>query len=472
MNSLSAQWPLFWSPPLFLTLAGIWALVVVGLVFSRRQAKKEYLDFFQQDPAADREPPDLVGVFDQPSEHDLLGFDALSKAISGLLRNKATQAPYSIVLSGGWGTGKSSVMAQVRREISQHGPRTHWLWFNVWHFQSGQHLLASFLGSILSRCEETSNSFFHLNLLWRRFQNQGFWESAKTTFSFFLLLPVGLYLLYSLLHIKPLRPVSASLDLVILPLNKALEAEPTKMGQLITSPFRLLSKSPELLRQAHPGIIKGDPKLPPTEGVGKPEAALWASLLAWGGALLALRKELFSKDSVLTNLVPMERFKLEAARADPGFRSKYQREFREVMRAAPPGTQFVVFIDDIDRIAGERVLELLESINFISDTAGHLDSGSPNSGKLFFIMGMNVPEVVRTLAHVLDPGQKLTEEEAQKKAADYLAKLVDLVVPMPDLQNCSKDQVASLLFGPGPTGTARQKSRFNYLRNLLNSRVS
>jgi hypothetical protein len=427
-----------------------WTLLVIGLIVARKTTKQKYLHALG-DPTPDTaNPPDLLGIFDQPSEHDLLGFSAVSKAIAGLLRNKATQAPYSIVLSGGWGVGKSSVMAQVRREMMQKGKRMHWLWFNVWHFQNGQHLLSSFLGSILARCEEKSNALFHFKLLWRRFLNQGFWSGLKTTFSVFLLLPLGLYLIYSLLHIQPLKPLARSIDSGISSISEKVDLN-SGIISLFTAPFRLLNKSPELIKTTYLSQPPGKSTPSETvETVGKPEAALWTTLLAWGGTLLAFRKELFSKESIITNLVPMEQFKLEAASSDPGFRSKYQQEFREVMRAAPAGSSFVVFIDDVDRIAGERVLELLESINFISDTAGQVDAGSPNAVKFFFIIGMNVPEVVRTLSHVLNPDGKLTEDEAHKKAADYLAKLVDMVVPMPDLQHCSKEQLSNLLFGADP----------------------
>ena len=143
----------------------------------------------------------------------------------------------------------------------------------------------------------------------------------------------------------------------------------------------------------------------------------------------------------------MERFRLEAARADAGFRRKYQQEFRQLMRTTPPGTRFLIFIDDVDRIPGSRVLELLESINFISDTAGQPEEDRAGEARLYFVLGMYVPEVARNLGEALDAKGRLKEEDAARHATRYLAKLVDLVVPLPGLQNCTPDQLNHLLFG-------------------------
>jgi hypothetical protein len=68
--------------------------------------------------------------------------------------------------------------------------------------------------------------------------------------------------------------------------------------------------------------------------------------------------------------------------------------------------------------------------------------------RLYFVLGMHVPEVVRSLADALNTDQHLgSAAEARRHAARYLEKMVDLVVPMPTLVQCEPEQVARLLFG-------------------------
>jgi photosystem II stability/assembly factor-like uncharacterized protein len=73
---------------------------------------------------------------DQPVQDkadDRLGFGALVEALSGFIRNAATEPRVTLAVSGEWGSGKSSVMRMLQTELQRAGFRT--AWFNAWHQQ-------------------------------------------------------------------------------------------------------------------------------------------------------------------------------------------------------------------------------------------------------------------------------------------------------------------------------------------------
>lgn len=434
---------------LLLTLAWVWQIV---RLLRRRQLLRETIP--DADPAL---LASVVGKDDLPSAADTLGFGAVAQAIAGLLRNAATGAPYSVVISGNWGSGKSSVMLQIRKMLCQEQDRAPFrdVWINVWHYQSGQHLLGAFLRELLRACDDGS---YRRSLRKGRLRELSFWQGWRIGMVLFLLGPVLLYLVGVLLQAPPLH-----LDLATP--ARALNAWFAGHGLAwMLAPFNLLSETSALLRLA---------------GTDKPESGsssltIWGTVLAWVGTLLGALQWMRTHGTTITELLPVRQFEQAAAQADTGFRDKYRREFSDVLRYAPSGLRIVFFVDDVDRIPGPRVLELLESLNFLVEVSrearaqqdaavkadqddARLKSAPEEVARLYFVLGMHVPEVVRTLADALDHDQRLAAPaEARRHAARYLEKMIDLVVPMPTLAQCGPEQVARLLFGeeePAPETT-------------------
>lgn len=430
---------------LSLALLGLWAwrLYYFG---QQRRALRQALD------AAHRpEPGALLAVLgndDQPATADTLGFGRVARAVAGLLRNAATGAPYSVVISGSWGSGKSSVMLQIR-ELLLAPSRAPFraVALNVWHYQSGQHLLGGFLRELLRACDYPA---YRHRFRWGRFREMGFWPGFKLGIAVFLLGPALLYLTGLLLQTAPLA-LFTRLHLVG-PAQDAAQWLDNHYFGLLLAPFRLLKLSPQLLSNG------GEPS-----GSALP---LWSTVLAWLGTLLGLVHTLRSQGGAITELLPLQQFEQAAASTDTGFRDQYRQQFSDVLRHAPDDLRIVFFVDDVDRIPGSRVLELLESLNYLveisrdararadADARAAASPGQPTKAapgavaRLYFVLGMHVPEVVRSLADALNTDQRLgTPAEARRHAARYLEKMVDLVVPMPTLAQCEPEQVARLLFG-------------------------
>ncbi|HEX8154164.1 MAG TPA: P-loop NTPase fold protein, partial [Thermoanaerobaculia bacterium] len=106
----------------------------------------------------------------QAGDPDPLNMRAIALAISRFLRNDKTQPPLTIAITGEWGSGKSSLMNLLRADLVRFGFRP--VWFNAWHHQKEEHLLASLLQSVRLQAVPSwwtaENLFFRARLIWIR----------------------------------------------------------------------------------------------------------------------------------------------------------------------------------------------------------------------------------------------------------------------------------------------------------------
>lgn len=116
---------------------------------------------------------EAMGTTDAPTEdfeRDRLQFGPLARGISRFLRNTRTEPPLTMAISGDWGSGKSSLMALVCADLRRYGSRP--VWFNAWHHQSEEQMLAALLTGIRERglpsLRTPDGWVFRLRLLWVR----------------------------------------------------------------------------------------------------------------------------------------------------------------------------------------------------------------------------------------------------------------------------------------------------------------
>jgi photosystem II stability/assembly factor-like uncharacterized protein len=81
-----------------------------------------------------------------PGDRDRLKFSEIALGIANFLRNSRTKPPMTLAVTGKWGSGKTSLMNLVRGELARFGVRP--VWFNAWHHQKEEHLLAALLENI------------------------------------------------------------------------------------------------------------------------------------------------------------------------------------------------------------------------------------------------------------------------------------------------------------------------------------
>ncbi len=100
------------------------------------------------------------GVSDNPiglDDPDALGLTPIARAMSRFLRNVQTTPSLAIGVAGPWGSGKSSLINLVRQDLEDRGIRP--VWFNAWHHQKEDSLLAALLTIIRSEAVLPASSW-------------------------------------------------------------------------------------------------------------------------------------------------------------------------------------------------------------------------------------------------------------------------------------------------------------------------
>lgn len=267
----------------------------------------------------------------EPGEPDALGLGAIAAGLAFFLRNDKTRPPLVLGINGRWGSGKSSLMNLLKKELADSGSQP--VWFNAWHHQKESQLLAALLQAIkdqaVPRLSTWNGCLFRMRLLWVRLQK--YWlRIAALLGVLYLMLRVELYLQHSL---------------------------QTTFGSVLT---RVFSGSDGLFT-----LVKNKPILTLLAGLLAAFKALSNGLTAFGT----------NPASLLTSISGGS--KRKDLDAQTSFRQRFSAEFGEVTEALGPRRRMLILIDDLDRCRPEKVREVLEAVNFLV-----------SSGDCFIVLGM------------------------------------------------------------------------------------
>jgi hypothetical protein len=305
-----------------------------------------FVVFYQKLQIVEAIGVDPVGSSDKPigwDDPDPLHFKPVAKGLSYFLRNQNTEPPLTIGINGPWGTGKSSLMNLVMEDLRQYGCSP--VWFNAWHHQKEEHLLAALLENIrkqaVPKLWQRDGIKFRLRLLWLRTRGE-----VKLVASIALVI-LGLVLLDRLFSGGSLVRAISNID-------------PASLGLV-----------PNLLRDNFTREI----------GVAS------SSFLFVGWLLFRLRVLPSDPAKLLAGLG--DRVSVRGMRDQLGFRYKFGSEFKQVCTALrtanSPG--LVILIDDLDRCQPPNVLEVLEAVNYLATV-----------GDCFIILGMARRQVENCVA--------------------------------------------------------------------------
>jgi len=313
---------------------------------------------------------------------DCLDSGFYARGICNYLRNAKTLPPLTIAVTGPWGSGKSSLMNLLMAELSKFGFKP--VWFNAWHHQQENHLLASLLTRIRSQALPEwwtgENIAFRSNLLMCRVRKHILW----TGFVLFVSPALVTYVLYH---------------------------------------------SPQALIEKH---LSTKETLDPWEIL----KLIGLNAMAAGGiipALLLLRKVLkgFGVDPAALLVLKSGGASVKDLQLQTSFRDAFAAEFKEVTEALNPRTLLLV-IDDLDRCQPPSVLQILESINFLS-----------SAGDCFVVLGIDEARVRDCIAYGfkdlgdilldIDPSDdfRVRKKKQRDFAQRYMEKLIQIRVPIP-----------------------------------------
>jgi hypothetical protein len=328
----------------------------------------------------------------EPGDPDALGLSAIAAGLAFFLRNDKTRPPLVLAINGRWGSGKSSLMNLLKKELQDSG--TCPVWFNAWHHQKESQLLAALLQAVRAQAIPALSTWrgwvFRGRLAWTRLRKYWF-RLAALAGIIFLLYRLESFLVYT---------------------HTALN-----LGSLLNLIFNPDQSGLKGLTE----FLKNNPTISIITGLAAAIKTISRGLTAFGAnpAALLTTTSGGSKEKELD--------------AQTSFRQKFSADFAEVTHAL--GThRMLILIDDLDRCRPEKVRETLEAVNFLV-----------SSGECFLVLGM-AREIVEhcvglSFARVVDSmgwdAIGLADEEIEqviqetKRAAEKARKL-NLLFTAPD----------------------------------------
>ena len=327
--------------------AMFYAVLLLSLVFLRIGLLKQ--------TAPEKFIPSIAdfAVSDRPltsKDFDALNFGPLAQGIANFLRNKSTVGPLTLAVAGPWGSGKSSIMGLLREKLVSQGIRP--VWFNAWHHQDETQLLAALLENIRSQAVPPWYSWrgaaFRVQLINRRMHRE--WP----------MLFLGALFLASF---------AALLNLLV---RDGLSWDAVK--DMVQKPDLLSAGKFAVLLTA---LATGWKMLQGFQAFGLNPAKLLASVT--------------------------DKAKLSDLGEQTSFRHRFAQEFEDVTAALQPRTM-TVFIDDLDRCEPEQVMQVMQSLNFLS-----------SSGECFLIIGMEENAVTNCVAISLKEQFEIEERRVGKE---------------------------------------------------------
>ena len=342
----------------------------------------------------------------QPGDPDALNLSGIASDISSFLSNPKTTAPLTMAVTGPWGSGKSSLMNLVQANLKSRGFSP--VWFNAWHHQKGEQLLASLFSHIR---QQAIPSWFSFDGLWFRIK-LAIIRGRRHWFIFAVML---------------------ALLFLTLSFNK----------QELTRLFLKLS-------------LLSDPKywwdVPWDDWIPNIQALFsdgdWiqtlASLFGIGTPLVALLKSIRGFATTPQRLLSIDHAGDAKSNYDPGARARFAAEFKDVTQALG-NNKMVIFIDDLDRCSQANLIDILENINFIA-----------SSGDCFMLLGMAPKYIEACVAnHYETLARSIAEKDKHEShnhsddlethkfrfAHNYLEKMINIEITIPQMQPNSIDQL-------------------------------
>ncbi|HKP05148.1 MAG TPA: P-loop NTPase fold protein [Chthoniobacterales bacterium] len=411
----------------------------------------------------------------EPGEPAPLQFNAVALGLSRFLRNANTTPPLSIAITGEWGTGKSSLMNLLRGDLRARGFRP--VWFNPWHHQKEEHLLAALLENIQAQAIPALFSIqgfcYRASLIW--FRARRYWR-----ISLFLGVLLAGFAGYFAAEPSRMERVARELRGFTTSIgdfigDRLKKSEPSKSvkssaGPDTNSPVAKAAEKPATFTTAALQML-GDVLMPdasrtnPEDQSHGPAALVFVTSLI--GAVVALVKSLRSFGVNPSSLLATSshRPRLRDLKAETSFRYKFARQFADVTRAlrAFHRRTMLILIDDLDRCHPDSVVEMLEAVNFLI-----------TCGDCFIVIGMARERVEQCVGlafkdmaeEVFGQGTGTTdqqEEERKRRRAEYaqqyLEKLINIEVPVPE---ATSEQSRELLARDEEAGVRQRARKLRY----------
>jgi hypothetical protein len=360
----------------------------------------------------------------KPGDIDSLNFTPMALGLSRFVRNPKTQPPVTIAIEGEWGEGKSSVMSLLKGDLkkSRYCP----VWFNAWHHQSEEQLLAALLEHIKDQAIppwwHIDNWIFRARLLRSRMGRK--W-------------PLLVILAIVFASTAAFEISRDGLDEVIqspanlIPFKNYVPGLGERTQNPADSAASAKSAASELTSSKSADAKPSDSK--PAQETNLRHLGLIASLFGLLGAIFKIAKTFGIDSSKLTDNL-RDATTIKDIKPDPGIRRQFAREFRDFCEAwSWGGRRVIIFIDDLDRCRPESVVTVLESINFLTTAGDCMIVLGMAQKQVTHAVGLSFKDIAQSQQAYLD-GCNTEQEKAIarfKYGELYIKKLVNIVAHLP-----------------------------------------
>ncbi len=404
---------------------------------------------------------------------DLLNRQPIAKALSQFIRNRSSSKPFTLGISGDWGSGKSSLMYMIADDLKRTGVMP--VWFNGWHHQDTD-LLSGLMVALqqqgLPKLWHLKGILFRGLLLVRRLQFRALMLFGLLIWSC-LFLSQQSFVIDTLVDSRLNKPFYFSSDYfsldVTFDLNRVSAHERIYFppndeqcrwkefnGRTFTNRQQLFA--PVTLSADQPTFL-----LPPDcqdylRQQFARELGSGLTLLYFAASSYVLPALLFMTGFVaaLSNLLGTFGFNVRgrsnikaAAGNDPNAVAAVKQRLREINWALHwAGNQSLVFfIDDLDRMDSEKLHELMEILNMLVS----------DNREAFFVLGMDYERVVNHL-----DSQLQKQQGTAGTAALYLHKMVNVVFT-PEAVKDYQALIAAQAVTPETASKEAKRERFTNL---------
>jgi len=305
---------------------------------------------------------------DSPTDHDGIGFVPYVNAVAGFLAHADTKPPLTLSVEGEWGSGKSSFMMQLQKQLQSWGAYT--VWFNAWRHEKEDELWAAFAlqftEQLASQVPWYKRTFLHLKLAMLRFDWRRGWAELVRVFvltAIFIFVSVTMYR-------AVFRPGSPLYGLWHAPKTSDTQstAEPP-----VGAPDGKKDNVQEL-KDLLPFLLK----------VGGP-ASLILLLFTIGKKVAETVGNPLHND--LTRYMKDANFEGKSA-----FIEEFHQDFSRLVKIYLGKNRVFVFVDDLDRCDVPKAADLMQALNLLIS----------NSAPVFYILGLDREKIAAGLAAKYD----------------------------------------------------------------------
>lgn len=331
-----------------------------------------------------------TGLSDVPTDKDSIGFEPYTRAIAWFLSNEQTKPPLTMSVEGPWGSGKSSFMLQLQRQLEELNTekQNYFIRFNAWRSDKDEALWAAFALTFIKQLESKipikKRALANTEMLCRRFDwKRGWFKLTQIV----VVLAVFVFLInFSLVHFHAT------------------------------------------------GLVKLDDVLV----IGAPWIWLVVAYAGYDKAKKIFGNPLFYD---LSKYIRDLKYEEKVA-----FIERFQDDLGKIVKSYVGGSgRIFIFIDDLDRCEIPRAAELLQAINLLL---------AADQGNLLFVLGLDREMVAAGIAAknekilpYLAAGRAAVESESEdyhrvgvEYAFSFMEKFVQVPfrIPRPDQREIAR----------------------------------